>query len=77
MQRGSRRRISVLLVFGAAVLTAAVVAGCGSTSSSQSNGGSAAVKPAAGKIQACVLLPDTKSSVRYVLFDRPYLTAGF
>jgi D-xylose transport system substrate-binding protein len=77
MQRGSRKRISVLLVFGAAVLTAAVVAGCGSTSTSQSNGGSAAGKPAAGKIQACVLLPDTKSSVRYVLFDRPYLTAAF
>jgi D-xylose transport system substrate-binding protein len=77
MQRGFGRRISVLMVVGAAVLTAAVVAGCGSTSSSQSKGGSAAGKPAAGKIQACVLLPDTKSSVRYVLFDRPLLLAAF
>jgi len=26
---------------------------------------------------ACVLLPDTKSSARYELFDRPYLAAAF
>jgi D-xylose transport system substrate-binding protein len=77
MQRGFRRRFSALVVVGAAALTATVVAGCGSASSSQSKGASAAGKPAAGKIQACVLLPDTKSSVRYVLFDRPDLTAAF
>ena len=28
-------------------------------------------------IQACVLLPDTKSSARYELFDRPYLLKAF
>jgi D-xylose transport system substrate-binding protein len=28
-------------------------------------------------IQACALLPDTKSSTRYVLFDAPYLKAAF
>jgi D-xylose transport system substrate-binding protein len=28
-------------------------------------------------VQACVLLPDTKSSVRYELFDRPYLAKAF
>jgi D-xylose transport system substrate-binding protein len=28
-------------------------------------------------IEACVLLPDTKSSVRYELFDRPYLAKAF
>jgi len=33
-------------------------------------------KPAAG-IQACALLPDTKSSTRYTLFDAPYLTKAF
>ena len=27
--------------------------------------------------QVCVLLPDTKSSVRYELFDRPYLAKAF
>jgi D-xylose transport system substrate-binding protein len=28
-------------------------------------------------IQVCALLPDTKSSVRYTLFDAPYLTKAF
>ena len=28
-------------------------------------------------LQACALLPDTKSSTRYTLFDAPYLTAAF
>jgi D-xylose transport system substrate-binding protein len=28
-------------------------------------------------IQACVLLPDTTSSTRYQLFDKPYLTKAF
>jgi len=28
-------------------------------------------------VEACVLLPDTKSSARYELFDRPYLTKAF
>jgi D-xylose transport system substrate-binding protein len=36
-------------------------------------------KPAThhASIQACVLLPDTKSSARYELFDRPYLAKAF
>ncbi|MDX6483227.1 MAG: D-xylose transport system substrate-binding protein, partial [Gaiellaceae bacterium] len=29
------------------------------------------------KLQACALLPDTKSSTRYTLFDAPYLKAAF
>lgn len=28
-------------------------------------------------VEACALLPDTKSSTRYTLFDAPYLTAAF
>ena len=28
-------------------------------------------------VQVCALLPDTKSSTRYTLFDAPYLTAAF
>jgi D-xylose transport system substrate-binding protein len=41
--------------------------------------GSAAAKIAthAANIQACALLPDTKSSTRYTLFDAPYLTKAF
>ena len=31
----------------------------------------------AASIKACALLPDTKSSTRYVLFDAPYLKAAF
>src|SRR5204863_4477198 len=33
-------------------------------------------KPAAS-IKVCALLPDTKSSTRYVLFDAPYLKSAF
>jgi D-xylose transport system substrate-binding protein len=31
----------------------------------------------AASVQACALLPDTKSSTRYTLFDAPYLTSAF
>jgi D-xylose transport system substrate-binding protein len=37
----------------------------------------ARVHTAQAKLQACALLPDTKSSTRYTLFDAPYLTAAF
>jgi len=40
-------------------------------------GAAARVSGHAASIQACVLLPDTKSSARYELFDRPYLAAAF
>ena len=30
-----------------------------------------------GSLQVCALLPDTKSSTRYTVFDKPYLTAAF
>ncbi len=33
--------------------------------------------PTQGSIQVCALLPDTKSSTRYTLFDAPYLKAAF
>ena len=74
MQLGSSRRMTALMLVGAAVLVAAVAAGCGSSSNSSSKSQAAST---AGKVQACVLLPDTKSSVRYVLFDRPDLLAAF
>src|SRR5947207_13036321 len=38
---------------------------------------SARTTRAHASIQACALLPDTKSSTRYTLFDAPYLTAAF
>jgi D-xylose transport system substrate-binding protein len=42
--------------------------------SARSNGPSRAN---AASIQVCALLPDTKSSTRYTLFDAPYLKAAF
>jgi len=41
--------------------------------------GSATAKLAtsAGSIKVCALLPDTKSSTRYTLYDKPYLTNAF
>src|SRR5438045_9201905 len=30
-----------------------------------------------GKIKACALLPETKASTRYTLFDAPYLKKAF
>jgi D-xylose transport system substrate-binding protein len=37
----------------------------------------AAPARSAASIEACALLPDTTSSVRYQLFDKPYLEAAF
>jgi D-xylose transport system substrate-binding protein len=57
-----------LAVAGLSVLVLSVVAVTSATASSQKKSASA---------PACVLLPDTKTSVRYVLFDKPYLAAAF
>jgi len=40
-------------------------------------GAAAGVRSSKASIQVCALLPDTKSSVRYVLFDAPDLTKAF
>jgi D-xylose transport system substrate-binding protein len=40
-------------------------------------GAAARVATSSASIQVCVLLPDTKSSARYELFDRPYLAKAF
>jgi D-xylose transport system substrate-binding protein len=63
----SRRRLRagvVVLVAAAMVAALATTAG-------------AKVHRSAASIQACALLPDTKSSTRYTLFDAPLLTAAF
>ena len=59
------KRILVPLVILGAVL--AIVAASASAKSEK----------ASATAQACVLLPDKTSSVRYELFDRPYLAAAF
>jgi D-xylose transport system substrate-binding protein len=56
------------------------VAACGSddSSSTSTSGGGGASTTSGGKAQKVgVLLPDTKSSVRWESFDRPLLTAAF
>ena len=67
MKKRFCRPVAVLVVFGTATLLLTAVA-------SARVAGPAAK---AAKIQVCVLLPDTKSSVRYELFDRPYLAKAF
>jgi D-xylose transport system substrate-binding protein len=57
-----------------AALTATVLVGLIAAAASARS--SSPAKQAAS-IKACALLPDTKSSTRYVLFDAPYLKAAF
>jgi D-xylose transport system substrate-binding protein len=53
-----------------AALAVGLVVGAASARTNRSAASSASIK-------ACALLPDTKSSTRYVLFDAPYLKAAF
>jgi D-xylose transport system substrate-binding protein len=62
------RRSAIVAIVGLA-LVALVAAGAAARPTSSTSG--------QGKIQACALLPDTKSSTRYTLFDAPYLKAAF
>jgi len=59
----SRTAIGAVIVLGLAALVVA--------------GASARVSKKAASVQVCVLLPDTKSSVRWVQFDAPLLKAAF
>jgi D-xylose transport system substrate-binding protein len=72
----SRRKLPLTLTAGAAAL-ALVAAGCGSSDdkSSGSGGGASSATKSAGKV--AVLLPDSKSSVRWETVDRPFLKAAF
>ena len=55
-----------------------VAAGCGSDDNSSSGGGSASTSGGGGKAEkVAVLLPDTKSSVRWETLDRPLLKKAF
>src|SRR4051795_1887477 len=73
-----RRPLPVALA--ACALAVVVAAGCGcggSKKSSSSTTTAASGGGGSGKIEACALLPDTKSSTRYTLFDAPYLKEAF
>src|SRR6266571_2718417 len=60
MKRMFRRSTTLGLVAATAVVAVAVVTAA-----------TASVKHKAASVQVCVLLPDTKSSVRWVQFDAP------
>ena len=63
-----------IIRIGLPVLALAVVGGLLAAAAFAHGNGQAR---AAAKLQACALLPDTKSSTRYTLFDAPYLTKAF
>src|SRR5689334_19395054 len=61
------RRSAPGLVLAAVLLAATIAAATASARPTRTH----------ASIQACALLPDTKSSTRYTLFDAPYLTKAF
>ncbi len=64
---------NVLRKWPAAVATLALVGLLAATASARMS----APSSSKASIKACALLPDTKSSTRYTLFDAPYLKAAF
>ena len=75
MKKLTRRPLPVALAVCA--LAVVVAAGCGSSKKSSSGTTTSSSGGGSGKIAACALLPDTKSSTRYTLFDAPYLKEAF
>jgi D-xylose transport system substrate-binding protein len=73
-RHSTRRRVPLTLAAGVAAL-ALVAAGCGDSNKSDSGGGGGGGSSSAGKV--AVLLPDSKSSVRWETVDRPLLKAAF
>jgi len=74
-KRGARRWQSPLVLAGVLSALAFGVAACGDDEEESGGGGSAATEEKAGKV--AVLLPDSKSSVRWETVDRPFLKAAF
>ncbi len=73
MSRHRRLRPAALVITAIAV-SALVAAGCGSSSNSSTSSGSSST---AKKGKVAVLLPDSKSSVRWETQDRKYLANAF
>ena len=72
---GARRRAVPLTLAAGAAALALVAAGCGDSTTTSDTGGGDAGGGEAGKV--AVLLPDSKSSVRWETVDRPFLKAAF
>lgn len=64
MKRFARKGVFLVLGVGIAALAVSAAA-------------VASTKTTKAKVQVCVLLPDTQSSVRWQQFDKPLLTASF
>jgi D-xylose transport system substrate-binding protein len=75
MRGGTRRRAVPLTVAAGAAALALFVAGCGDDDTSGDSASSSSGDAKAGKV--AVLLPDSKSSVRWETVDRPFLKAAF
>ena len=65
MKKVSRKVIAVGLVAAVAALAVAVAVATAGTAAKRAG------------IQACGLMPDTKTSVRWEQFDKPYLIKAF
>ena len=73
-------RRPLLVALAACALAVVVAAGCGSSKKSSSGTTTTTASGGGGgngKLAVCALLPDTKSSTRYTLFDAPYLKEAF
>jgi len=75
MQGGTRRRAVSLTMAASAAALALFVAGCGDDEEDGGSASSSSGDAKAGKV--AVLLPDSKSSVRWESVDRPFLKAAF
>jgi D-xylose transport system substrate-binding protein len=76
VMRGGTRRRAVPLTMAAGVAALALfVAGCGDDDDGGGSASSSSGDAKAGKV--AVLLPDSKSSVRWETVDRPFLKAAF
>ena len=71
----SRPTVKLVLVALAVAVLALVAAGCGSDNNSSSSSTTSSSTAKAGKV--AVLLPDSKSSVRWETQDRKYLDEAF
>ena len=75
VMRGTRRRALPMTMAAGAAALALFAAGCGDDDNGGGGGSAASDDAKAGKV--AVLLPDSKSSVRWESVDRPFLKAAF
>jgi D-xylose transport system substrate-binding protein len=77
VMRGTRRRMLPMTMAAGAAALALVAAGCGDDDKSDSGGSASSSSGGEKAGKVAVLLPDSKSSVRWETVDRPFLKAAF